>query len=199
MSFVRWNGDPTFHFIVGTACALFFAVHVFIHRKWIKATTKSYFANKIKPAIVGKYRINMLLLIVWGACIATGFLAVGYFVGGIGWMIVFSRLHGMTARIGLVLTVIHIFQHRAQIISYLNMKKGKQIEKPEQKKQTVISRQIVICLIHLVVHIALHVISIYLVILYTAAHIWGHRKQIVSLFSSIFKKRNPIYSYGHLS
>jgi len=199
MSFVRWNGDPTFHFIVGIACTLFFAIHTFIHRKWLKATTKSYFANKIKPAIVGKYRINMLLLIVWGACIATGFLAVGYLVGGIEWMMVFGRIHGVIARIGLVLTAIHIFQHRAQIMLYINMKRGKQIEKPEPKKQTVISRQVKICLIHLVVHIALHVISIYLVIIYTAAHIWGHRKQIALLFSSLFKKRNPTYSYCHLS
>lgn len=118
LSFARWDGDPTFHFIVGTVCTLFFAAHVFIHRKWLRATTKSFIARKIKSALVGKYSVNMLLLVVWGICIVTGFLAIGSFVFGVEWMFVFSRIHGITARVGLVLTIIHIIQHRVQIMSY---------------------------------------------------------------------------------
>ena len=126
LSFVRWGDDPAFHFIVGTACALFFAVHVIIHRKWIKATTKSLFEGKMKKSLMGKYSINMLLLVVWGISIVTGFLAIGSFVGGVEWMFIFGRIHGITARIGLVLILIHAIQHWPQIKSYVVRKKTPQ-------------------------------------------------------------------------
>ena len=128
LSFVRWQGDPTFHFTIGIACTLFFALHVLIHRKWLRAMTKSYLAKKINQALVGKYRINMLLLAVWGISIVTGFLAIGSFVGGIEWMFIFSRIHGISARLGLLLVFIHIVQHRAQILSYFKVKKRKPAE-----------------------------------------------------------------------
>lgn|GEM_PF-1409551 len=125
LSFIRWETErPAFHLIVGTACALFFAAHIFIHRKWLVSVTKSYLANKINPTLAGKYRIDVILLVVWGICIITGFLALGALLGGIEWMFIFSRIHGVTARLGFLFTVIHIFQHRAQILSYLTKKTG---------------------------------------------------------------------------
>ena len=124
LSFVRWEDSGfIFHAIVGTACALFFTLHIIIHRKWIKAVTKSFLADKINSTLRGKYAVDMLLLVVWGIAIATGFLAVGYFLNGIEWMHIFSRLHGVTSRIGLVLVVIHVFQHMPQIKSYIGIKK----------------------------------------------------------------------------
>ncbi|MCL2376155.1 MAG: hypothetical protein FWC76_02045 [Defluviitaleaceae bacterium] len=123
LSFVRWEGDPTFHFVVGAGCTLFFAAHVFIHRKWIKAVTKSCMAGKLNKSLKWKYVIDMLLLVMWGIAIATGFLAIGSYVGGIDWMFVFSRIHGITSRIGLVLIVIHVIQHWPQIKSYFPRKK----------------------------------------------------------------------------
>ena len=121
LSFIRWNGDSgfIFHAIVGTACALFFTLHICIHWKWIKAVTKSAFDGKLNKTLKWKYMINMLLLVVWGIAIATGFLAVGYFLAEIEVMYVFSRLHGATARIGLGLVVIHAYQHLPQIKSYI--------------------------------------------------------------------------------
>ena len=135
LSFVRWDDDPTFHFIVGTACTLFFAVHILIHRKWLASVTKTYLAKKVSPALVGKYRVDILLLLVWGVCIATGLLAIGSLVDGVAWMSAFGRIHGVTARLGLVLTLFHLFQHRAQILSYLKREKGGprgKIRRPEQ-------------------------------------------------------------------
>ena len=37
LSFIRWDGGSgfVFHAIVGTACAIFFTIHIFIHRKWL--------------------------------------------------------------------------------------------------------------------------------------------------------------------
>ena len=124
LSFVRWeDSNFVFHAVVGTACTLFFALHVIIHRKWIKATTKSFLAGKLNKALKGKYVIDILLLVVWGIALATGFIAVGYFSFGIEGMAVFSRLHAVSSRIGLVLIVIHVYQHIPQIKSYMGLKK----------------------------------------------------------------------------
>jgi len=126
LSFVRWHDSNfAFHAIVGTACGLFFALHVHIHRRWLAAVTKSWLAGKLNKTLKWKYIVNMLLLAVWGVSIASGFAAVGYFVGDIEWMAVFSSIHGITARVGLGLVVVHVFQHRKQIASYIGIGKNK--------------------------------------------------------------------------
>ena len=125
LSFIRLDGDPTFHIIVGSACSLFFAVHVLIHRKWLKAITKSCLAGKLNKKHKGKYVVNILLLIIWSVAIITGFLAIGYFVGEIEGMAVFSRIHGISSRVGLLFIVVHVVQHQAQIKSYFGKRKQK--------------------------------------------------------------------------
>jgi len=116
LSFVRWDDNSfVFHAIVGTGCALFFTLHVCIHWKWLKAVTKSFFGGKLKKSLRGKYAVDVLLLVVWGIAIITGFLAVGYFSFGIEGMAGFSGIHGLTSRVGLVLVVAHIYQHIPQI------------------------------------------------------------------------------------
>ena len=123
LSFIRWEDSHfAFHIIVGTGCALFFALHVYIHWKWLKNVTKSIHEGKLNKGLRWKYLIDVLLLVVWGIAITTGFLAIGYFTFGIEGMTVFSRLHATTSRIGLVLVAIHIFQHMPQIKSYLGIK-----------------------------------------------------------------------------
>ena len=123
LSFVRWEASNfAFHAIVGIGCTLFFSMHIFIHRKWIKAVTKSCFAGKLNPKLKWQYVIDMLLLGFWGVSIVTGFVAIVPFfseTGGVFW----GRLHGVTARVGLVLLVVHVIQHLPQIKSYLGMKK----------------------------------------------------------------------------
>ena len=125
LSFIRWEGMDGFvyHAIVGIACAFFFAVHIFIHRKWIKAVTKSCFAGKLNKALRWKYIIDMLLLVVWSVSIVTGFIAIVPFLGETENTFAWGRLHGATARIGLLLIIIHVIQHLPQIKSYLGMKK----------------------------------------------------------------------------
>jgi len=125
LSFIRWEGagGAIYHIIVGTLCAFFFALHIFIHRKWIKATTKSCITGKLSRALRGKYIVNILLLVVWGISIITGFIAIVPFIsdasGGFG----LGRLHGITARVGLVFIVVHVIQHIPQIKSYFGVKK----------------------------------------------------------------------------
>ena len=125
LSFIRWEGvdGAIYHIVVGSACTLFFSIHVFIHRKWIKATVKSCFTGKLNKALRGKFAVDILLLLVWSISIITGFIAIFPFFdereGGFGW----GSFHGITARIGLVLIIIHIIQHIPQIKSYLGIKK----------------------------------------------------------------------------
>jgi hypothetical protein len=124
LSFVRWeDSNFAFHAVVGGACVLFFAAHVFVHRKWIIATTKSLFARKLNKSLRGKYAIDMLLLAVWGICIFTGFSAIVPFFDIAPWAFAWGRLHGITARIGLVFVIIHAIQHIPQIMSYIGVKK----------------------------------------------------------------------------
>ena len=123
LSFIRWEASNfVFHAIVGSGCTLFFALHIFVHRKWLKATTKSCFAGKLNKSLKGKYVVNMFLLIVWGASIITGFIAIAPFFSGTYEVILWGRIHGITARIGLALVIIHIFQHLPQIKSYFGIK-----------------------------------------------------------------------------
>jgi len=124
LSFIRWErSNFVFHAIVGTGCTLFFAMHIFIHRKWIKAVTKSCFAGKLNKTLRWKYIIDILLLVVWGVSVVTGFVAIVPFLGEADGSSAWGGLHGLTARIGLVLIVVHVGQHLPQIKSYLGMKK----------------------------------------------------------------------------
>ncbi|MCL2382290.1 MAG: hypothetical protein FWC64_12025 [Treponema sp.] len=117
LSFVRWEGSPVFHVVVGTACALVFAIHVCIHKRWLTSVTKLCLAGKLNKAVKGKYITDVLLFAVWGVAIVTGFLAIGPYMAGIE-RSVFGRLHGVSARLGLMLVILHVVQHRSQIASY---------------------------------------------------------------------------------
>ena len=124
LSFVRWEaGNFAFHAVVGTACALLFCAHILIHRKWLKATTASCFAGKLSNALRWKYFVDILLLVLWGVSIVTGFVAVVPFLDGVAGSL-WGRLHGVTARVGLALIVIHAVQHLPQIKSYIGLSKA---------------------------------------------------------------------------
>jgi len=124
LSFIKWHGSggAIYHIVVGTLCAFFFALHIFIHSKWIKATTKSCFTGKLSKTLRAKYIVDILLLVIWSISIITGFIAIFPFFSeaddGFGW----GQLHGITARIGLILVIVHAVQHIPQIKSYLNIK-----------------------------------------------------------------------------
>jgi len=125
LSFVRWDGTggAVYHITVGSICAVLFAIHIFIHRKWIKAVTKSCFARKISKNLQWIYIVNILLMVVWAVSIVTGIIAMAPFFGEIEEAFPWGRLHGVAARIGLALIIIHIIQHIPQIKSYMGIKK----------------------------------------------------------------------------
>ena len=124
LSFVRWEAaNFAFHAIVGVGCTLFFSMHVFIHRKWIKAMTKSCFDGKLNPMLKWRYVVDMLLLVFWSISIVTGFVAIIPFLSNPEAASFWGSIHGVTARIGLGLVVVHVVQHWPQIKSYLGIKK----------------------------------------------------------------------------
>ena len=128
LSFVRWEGSDgfIFHAVVGTVCYLLFIIHVFINKKWLVTVTKSIKAGKAKAKLKRQYIIDVLLIAVWGASIITGFLAISYYLNDPENISTLGRLHGVTSRIGVVLIIIHIFQHMRQIRSYFKIKKAAQ-------------------------------------------------------------------------
>jgi hypothetical protein len=116
LSIIHWDGNPTFHIIVGIGCVLFFTLHISIHRKWISSVTNSYLAGKIPPKVKGKYAVVVLLLLVWGIAILTSLPALATFLSGKG--SAFGSVHEKAAELGLVLVFIHVFQQRGKIKSY---------------------------------------------------------------------------------
>jgi len=125
LSFIRWDSSNfAFHFIVGSACTLFFSAHILIHRKWLIAVTRAILAGKPNKKLLLKYAVNIILLIIWCISIITGFLAIAYFLGDAENMRVFSRIHAVATRIGLAFILIHFIQHLPQIISYFKIIKN---------------------------------------------------------------------------
>ncbi|MCL2862871.1 MAG: hypothetical protein FWE54_02080 [Methanimicrococcus sp.] len=126
---LKWDGTggAIRHILVGIACALIFAVHLYIHRIWIETVAKSFMARKFNKALKGKLIIETLLFIVFSLSIVTGFFAiVPYFndMGGTG----IGRLHGVASRAVVVLSIIHVVQHLQQIKVYLGIGKRKKNE-----------------------------------------------------------------------
>jgi len=119
LSVIRWDGDPTFHIAVGVGCSLFFLIHLSLNLKPFLAMTRKL--RKLKIIIKLQYIVDVLLIIVWITVIITGFIAIPFYIGDIGRI---GRLHGVFARVGCGLSVIHLLQHLKQIISYFKRRKS---------------------------------------------------------------------------
>ncbi|MDR0309466.1 MAG: hypothetical protein LBH88_01740 [Candidatus Methanoplasma sp.] len=116
ISFIRWDGEPTFHAIAGIVFALLFAVHFWLNKKMFFAYGKNI--RKLDASKKRKYLIDVLLIIVWSIVIVSGIIALLIDPGNSETALNHGGLHGIFARIGGVLIVIHIFQHGRQIVSY---------------------------------------------------------------------------------
>ena len=125
LSFVRWSGDSgfIFHAIVGSIFALLVILHLFLNRKWVVSVTKSVIAKKANRKTKQLYIVDIILMVVWGIAIITGFLAIPSFVNDTESFYVFSRIHAVSSRIGAVIILVHIYQHLGHIRSYLGLKK----------------------------------------------------------------------------
>jgi hypothetical protein len=120
LSFIRWDGEPTFHAIAGVTCALLFTIHFNLNKKAYMAYSKTII--KLKTSVKLRWFVDSLLVIVWSVAIASGFIALLSYWEFITIVFSIGRLHGMFTRTGCVLIAIHLFQHSKQIISYFKMK-----------------------------------------------------------------------------
>jgi len=125
LSFLRWDGDATFHVVVGSAFTLLAAIHVYINRKWLVSITKAFKTKKLKMTIKMQYFIDISLIITWIIIIISGFIALYFYAGELRMSDTrtFSRIHAILSRISCGLIVIHIIQHLRQIGSYFKIKK----------------------------------------------------------------------------
>ena len=127
LSFVRWDGNDgfIFHAIVGSIFTLLVAAHLYLNRKWLVSVTKSIIAKKANIKTKQLYIVDMILMVVWGIAIITGFLAIPSFVNDAESFHIFSSIHAISSRIGAVVILVHIFQHLGHIRSYMGIKKAK--------------------------------------------------------------------------
>ena len=120
LSVIRWDGDPTFHIVVGSGCALFFTIHFLLNIKPFTAMTKKF--GKLNLKMKSQYTIDLLLIVVWTVAIITGFIAIPFYLDG-ETIYRIGRVHGIFARVGCGFSVIHLIQHYKQIISYFKKRK----------------------------------------------------------------------------
>jgi len=143
-------------------------------------------------SLLSNIKGSILLAVVWGIVIITGFLALGVIVGGIESLVVFGRVHNLAVRAGLVYTVAHAFRYRAQIMSYFGIKIG---------KCSFVKKLGIVCksprcncalkiTVAIALHILFHMVSIHLAMAYTVVHVVQHRHCVSSLIKKISHNRN---------
>ena len=125
LSFVRWSGSGgfIFHAIVGTAFTVLIFIHLYLNRKWISTVAKKIAAKTANDKNKQLFAVDAVLAVAWGTAIFTGFLAIPSYLYGTDTFYVFGRLHGVSSRIGAAVILVHIYQHRGQIRSYMKLKK----------------------------------------------------------------------------
>jgi hypothetical protein len=136
---------------------------------------------------------RVALAAIWGTVIITGFLALVAIVGGVESLLVFSGVHGLTARIGLGYSAVYIFRNRSQIMERIRVKLGRSNNADKmgigsQSPKTPICIKVIFAIVF---HIILHIISIHLAVAYTIFHIVQHRHMCSTLCKNLaFRCRN---------
>jgi len=120
---------------------------------------------------------------MWGAVIITGFLALVAIAGGIEGLAVFSRIHSLAVRLGLVYTVVFIIKkHIIPRLKTIVMTRKQDCHSSIHSSQAVPKSKKIITAV--LFHIVLHIISIHLAVAYTIFHIIQHRQWAKSLIAS---------------
>jgi len=123
LALISWKDNLTIHIIGGIAFALISTYHVFLNRKWLLSVSKTFKAGKPSKRMKWQYIIDLLLVVVWSITILSGLLTIGLAVRENEDLLVFSRFHNISSKLGCFLIIVHIFQHRKQISSYFKRKK----------------------------------------------------------------------------
>ena len=132
LSFVRWEGTNgfIFHAVVGSVFAVLIMAHLWLNRNWIYATFMAVREKRASKKLTQLFIVNLCLVVTWDVAIISGFLAIPSFIYNVEAFYVFSRIHAVSSRLGIIFVIVHIFQHLGHIRSYLGIKK-----KPKQNKK----------------------------------------------------------------
>lgn len=123
LSIRSWDSNLTIHIFVGITFAFLLAIHIFLNRKWLVSITKAFRAGKLSKKLKWKNSINFLLLFVWIIAILSGFLTIGFAICEKEFLFAFSRIHGVSIRLGSALIIVHVIQNHKQIGSYIKRKR----------------------------------------------------------------------------
>ena len=117
------RGDMLVHTIFGGLFVLFAIIHIWQTRKWTMGIAKRI--TKVKPKIRRQFIVNMILIMAWLVCIATGIVIGIEVVAGLDHVIFIAirRVHGVTGVIACVVTIVHAIQHRQRLVALLKRKK----------------------------------------------------------------------------
>jgi hypothetical protein len=106
--------DLAIHAMAGGTFVILMAVHLIINRKWVTGMVKGF--KKIKPRIRRQLIVNIILATAWTVCIITGILAGVHTITGLDALFFVRIIHGATGAIALILTIVHIIQHRKKFM-----------------------------------------------------------------------------------
>lgn len=121
--------SSTFHFVAGSCFFAFLTIHVILNRRWLVAVTKGIKKQKVTKKTKWQYAIDIILIIIWTVSIITAIPAAMEEAENM-----FISIHAFSSTIGLVFVIVHIVQHRKQIVSYFRKKKIKSHESLGQNK-----------------------------------------------------------------
>ena len=113
------------HYFFGLLFAVLFLIHIFLNRKWCVTMTKALISGKPNQKAKRQYCTDLLLLILWILVILSGFSAMGYAMGYGNEFIIYKHAHVVFSRIGSLVILIHLYQHKGQIRSYFKKINGK--------------------------------------------------------------------------
>jgi len=122
--FIRWEGNTFISAAVGTACALFFAFHIYRNWGWLASSSDDFFSNKLKGRKRWLYIVDVLSMTAWGISGIAGFLLIVAHMGDIEGLLAFERVYAISTRTAAYLVIVHIIKHLAQFVSYLKLRVG---------------------------------------------------------------------------
>jgi len=113
------------HYFIGLIFAALLIIHIFLNRKWCVTITKALISGKPNQKTKRQYNTDLILLILCIFVIISGFPAMEYAMGAGRELITFKFIHVILSRITVLVTLIHLYQHKGQIRSYFKKISGK--------------------------------------------------------------------------
>ena len=118
-----WDRNLTVHAISGALFAFLAVRHLQFNRRWF-AFIGNFFREGAKNSrLKWQFYISLLSSIFWSLAILTGFLSLLAISSAVSTeQAAFVHIHGVLARLGCLIVLVHLVQHRKQINAYLKKK-----------------------------------------------------------------------------